>query len=78
VQVRPTICKSGALTQDGSNCSNIATANSSTGPITRYLMSQELKMLKATQLEYGLTVRLDLNNGKLSILTKLEKLKLRD
>ena len=41
-------------------------------------MSKELKMLKDKLLEYGVTTKESTSNGKSSMSTKLEKLKLRD
>jgi hypothetical protein len=78
VQEEPTTCKSGALTQDGSNCSCTKMNNLSMSRTKRYLMSQVEKIKKDKLLSSGeITVR-RIRNGRSSTLTKLERLKLRD
>jgi hypothetical protein len=73
VPEEPTTCKSGARTQVGSKYSNTRTTNSSIGRAARYLMLKVAKMKKDIQLEFGVTTEVNINNGKLSILTKLIK-----
>jgi hypothetical protein len=50
-QVKPTTCKSGAPTLDGSRYSSMRRVNSSIGLMERSLMLQETRMLKVKQLE---------------------------
>jgi hypothetical protein len=71
-------CKSGAPTLDGSKFSSTRTANSLTGRAAKSLMLKEAKTRKAKQLEFGVTIEADINNGKLSILMKLKDHRLRD
>jgi hypothetical protein len=71
------ICKFGAPTQDGGKSSSIRIANSSTGPTTRSLMSEEVKTKKDNKLEFGAITEADINNGKLFILIRQRAHKLR-
>jgi hypothetical protein len=64
VLVKPTTCKSGAPTQDGSKFSSTRIANSSTGRAVKSLMLKEERTKKAKQLEFGVTTEEDTSNGK--------------
>jgi hypothetical protein len=71
-------CKSGALTLDGSNSSNIKRNNSSTGLTRRLLISMVEEMKKEEKLSYGATMERQTRDGLLSILTKLKLFNQRD
>jgi hypothetical protein len=77
VLVKPTTCKSGAPTLDGSNCSNMKRINSLTGLTTRDLMLLDLKTKKVKLLELPITTTKPTKNGELSILTRQRRLKLK-
>jgi hypothetical protein len=77
-QVRPTTCKSGALTLVGGKSSSMRTANLSTGTTTRFLMLEELRMKKVNKLEFMVTTMVNTKNGPLSILIKLKAHKPRE
>ena len=72
------ICKSGALTQDGSRSSSTRTSNLSTGRAAKSLTLKEARMRKVKQLEFGVTTEESTKNGKSSILTKQRDLKPRE
>jgi hypothetical protein len=75
---RPTICRSGAPTQDGSKSLSMKKINSSTGLTARFLMLLDPKMKKVKLLELPeIQVRL-IKNGKFSISTRQKQLKLKD
>jgi len=71
-------CKYGAPTQDGSKCSSTMMANSSIGQIAKYLMLQEVKMLKVKLLVLLVTTERRTKNGKFYISIKLKRQRLRD
>jgi hypothetical protein len=68
-------CKSGAPTLDGSKFSNTRRTNSSIGRVERDLTLKAARILKVTQLEFGVTITAKPNNGKLSILIKIKESK---
>ena len=72
------ICKSGALTQDGSKYLDMRTISSSTGTTTRSLMSNQVKMKRAKLLVSGAITEVRDNSGKLFTLTNLRDLKLKE
>jgi hypothetical protein len=74
----PTTCRSGAPTQDGSNSSSMKEKDSSTGRTIKYLMSMEARMKKEDQLSSGTSTMEPTKSGRLYILTKLRKNKLKD
>jgi hypothetical protein len=78
VLVEPTTCKSGAPTLDGSKSLSMMMANSLTGLTTRDLMLEEVKTLKEIQLVSGVTMEVQLKNGKFFILTKQLRPRQRD
>jgi hypothetical protein len=76
---RPITCKSIALTQDGSRS---LFSHKSTSVISRkqidVLMSQETKMLKAKQSSLITDTMVPIKDGKFFILTRRQRLRLRD
>jgi hypothetical protein len=64
VPVEPTICKSGAPTQDGSKYSSMRTSNSSIGRAAKSLMSLVLRMKRDKKSECSVTTEVNTNNGK--------------
>jgi hypothetical protein len=77
--VRPTLCKSGAPTHNGSRSSSIKETNSSMSERTkRFLMSIKVRMPKLNQLlSLRPTMERD-RNGMLSISIKLVRLNLKE
>jgi len=75
---RPTICKSGAPTQDGSRSSFMRDNTSGTSRTRRSLMFQEPRMLKDKKLLFTASALELTRDGELSILTKPRKSQLRD
>jgi hypothetical protein len=78
VLVRPTTCRSGVPTQDGSKCSSLKATNSSTGRAVRSLKLKEAKMKRDKLLECGVIIVQRTKNGKLFIWIRLKVLKLRE
>jgi uncharacterized membrane protein YjjP (DUF1212 family) len=76
--VRPTTCKSGAQTLDGSKYSSMKTTNSLIGRIAKYLMLEVPRMKKVKQSKSRVTMVVKAKDGELSILTKLVQSNLRD
>jgi hypothetical protein len=75
--VEQATCKSGAQTLDGGRSSNMRIIKLSTSPITRFLMSQDLRMKKVAQLVFKTTMEEETRNGKFYTLIKLIKLEQR-
>ena len=75
VLARPTICKSGAPTQDGSNSSSIPMDNSLTGLTTKLFQLVEDRTSKDKQLLLTVTKREKTSNGRLSISIRLPRQK---
>jgi hypothetical protein len=71
------ICKSGAQTQDGGNCSSIQDLNLWTTRIQIEFSIHPLMMLKDSLLEYSITIRESTKDGELSTLIKLARLRQR-
>jgi hypothetical protein len=76
--VKPTICKSGALTQGGSSSLSSIRISSLTGQIIRFLMSPNQKMKKDKLLVLLETLVNPTKSGLFSILIRQEKLRQRD
>jgi len=74
MQERPTRCKSGAPTQDGSRSSNIEMNTSSILEMVRHLMYMEEKMKKLGKSLPGRDTMVQTRDGRLSILIKLPRL----
>jgi hypothetical protein len=78
VQVKPTTCKSGAPTQDGSRSSLMLVSTSATSnPQTDALMYTKVKMLKDKRSKSTTDIMEPTKDGRLDMLTLL-RLKLRD
>jgi hypothetical protein len=71
-------CKSGALTDNGSNYSSMRTTSSLTGETIKLSMFKMVKMLKDKKFVSGPITEAEHNNGELFILTQQKKTGLRD
>jgi hypothetical protein len=77
-QEEPLICRSGAPTLDGGNCSDTKEDSSLTCGIIESLTFLEEKMLKLKRLLFGRDTVAETRNGRCNMLTKQRMLKRRD
>jgi len=70
-------CKSGVLTQDGSKSSSMKDPNSLIGRMDLLLMSRIAKTRKDKLLVFKIIQETLTRDGRLSILTRLKRLRLR-
>jgi hypothetical protein len=77
---RPTTCRFGAPTQDGSRSSSMTKNRRSSGIclIRRFLMFQEEKMLKDKLLLYGVNMVSQIRDGEYSMLIRPNQFKIKD
>ena len=79
MQERPTTCKSGAPTQDGSKSSFIDKSTSVTSKKqTNVSMSIKAKMLKVKKLSLMDNIMVPIKDGRFFILTRRQRLRQRD